>query len=377
MRLSLRVFIAIIGLLIVLGTLGTIKGLQIKSMVAYSENFVPPPQTVTVAEVTSTAWETSIRAVGSLKAVQGVMVSAELPGKVMRIAFEPGIRVKAGQLLVQQDISAETAELKSAESEAALARKNLKRSQDLVEQKVVPTANLDDNQARYEQAAARVDLIRAAIDKKTIKAPFSGKLGIRQVNLGEYLDSGQHIVSLQSLNPIFVNFQLPQREFARLSTGLKVRVIADALHDETIEGKITAVNPEVNRQTRNIEVQATISNPDERLRPGMYATVEVVLPAQDTVLTIPATSVRYAPYSDSVFLVEPGGEDKDPKQMVLRQQFVRLGDKRGDFVVVRDGLDEGQQVVTTGVFKLRNGQPVVIDNQLAPEFETAPRPADA
>ena len=175
--------------------------------------------------------------------------------------------------------------------------------------------------------------------------------------MGEYLDSGQHIFSLQSLNPIFVNFQLPQREFARLSTGLTVRVIADALHDEAIEGKITAVNPEVNRQTRNIEVQATISNPDERLRPGMYATVEVVLPAQDTVLTIPATSVRYAPYSDSVFLVEPGGEDKDPKQLVLRQQFVRLGEKRGDFVVVRDGLDERQQVVTTGVFKLRKGSP--------------------
>ena len=377
MRLSLRVFITVIGLLIVLGTLGTIKGLQIKSMMAYSENFVPPPQTVTVASVTSSPWETSLRAVGSLQAVQGVMVSAELPGKITQIAFKPGTHVKAGQLLVQQDISAETAELQSAESQAALARKNLKRSQDLVKQKVVPTANLDDNQATYEQAAARVDLIRAAIDKKTIRAPFPGKLGIRQVNLGEYMDSGQHIVSLQSLNPIFVNFQLPQREFARLSLGLKVRVIADALHDETIEGKITAVNPEVNRQTRNIEVQATISNPDERLRPGMYATVEVVLPAEDTVLTIPATSVRYAPYSDSVFLVEPAGENSDPKQLMLRQQFVRLGEKRGDFVVVREGLDEGQQVVTTGVFKLRNGQPVVIDNQLAPEFERAPRPADA
>jgi len=377
MRLSTRILIAIFGLLIVLGGLGTIKGLQIKSMIAHGENFAPPPQTVTVAPVTSSPWETSLRAVGSLEAVQGVMVSAELPGKVIKIAFKPGTHITAGQLLVQQDISAETAELQYAESEAALARKNLKRSQDLVKQKVVPTANLDDNQARYEQAAARVDLIRAAIDKKTIKAPFSGRLGIRQVNLGEYLDSGQPIVSLQSLDPIFVNFQLPQREFARLSPGLSVRVRTEALHDRPIDGKITAINPEINSSTRNIEIQATISNPEERLRPGMYATAEVVLPSQDSPLTIPATSVHYAPYSDSVFLVEPAGDGNEPEQLVLRQQFVRLGEKRGDFVVVRDGLDEGQQVVTTGVFKLRNGQPVVIDNQLAPEFEKAPRPADA
>jgi membrane fusion protein (multidrug efflux system) len=306
---------------------------------------------------------------------------------VDRIAFEPGARVTAGQLLLQQDVSVETAQLRAAESNKALAQKNLERARSLVKQNVMPQADFDARRSRYEQAAAQVDLIRATINKKTIRAPFEGRLGIRQVNLGEVLESGQPIVSLQRLDPIFVNFQLPQQEVHRLATGLTVRVTIESLGELTLEGKVSAVNPEVDSRSRNITVQATLQNPDERLRPGMFAAVEMILPEQREVLTIPATAVAYAPYSDSVFVVEPAetaaGEtktaagEKVDQAMVLRQQFIRLGEQRGDFIVVQKGLTAGQTVVSTGVFKAHNGQQVAIDNRLAPDFKIAPQPEDA
>jgi membrane fusion protein (multidrug efflux system) len=385
MRTYTRISIAIIGLVVVVGAIGAIKGLQIGRMVAHGEAFAPPPQAITVAPVNRTTWESTLKAVGSLEAVQGVMVTAELSGKVHRIDLAPGGSVQAGQLLLQQDISVETAQLRAAESEAALALKNLERARKLVDQQVIPRADFDDRKSRFDQAAAQVDLIRATIAKKTIRAPFAGRLGIRQVNLGEVLDSGQPIVSLQSLDPIYVNFQLPQQEVGRLAAGLKVRVRIEALGDLAMAGEVTAVNPEVDSRSRNITVQAILANPDERLRPGMFATVEVVLPHETEVLTIPATAVSYAPYSDSVFVVEtaetvaagPQGAAGGQSQKVLRQQFVQLGEQRGDFIAVHKGLEAGQSVASTGVFKLRNGQPVVIDNQLAPVFEVAPTPADA
>ena len=370
MKMFTRVLLAVVGLLVVVGALATIKGLQIGRMVAHSKSFVPPPQTVTTAQVGRMEWETALSAVGSTASVQGVMITAELTGKVTRIAFEAGAFVEAGQLLVQQDIAAEQAQLRAAESEAALTRKNLNRTQELHGEEVLPLATLDDSKARYEQAVAQVDAIRATIAKKTILAPFAGRLGLRQVNLGEFLDAGQAIVSLQTLNPIFVNFQLPQRELTRLKRGLDVRIQPDSPDSQPITGTITAMNPEVDPATRNILVQATVANPGETLHPGMFANVTVVLPAKREVLTIPATAVFHAPYSDSVFLVEKG----DGQGLVLRQQFVQLGDKRGDFIAVRQGLEEGQTVVSTGVFKLRNGQAVVIDNTNTPAFELSPRP---
>jgi membrane fusion protein (multidrug efflux system) len=385
MRIYLRISIAVLGLVVIVGTVGTVKGLQIGRMVAHGEAFAPPPQPVTVAPVNRTTWESTLKAVGSLDAVQGVMVTAELSGKVGQIHLSPGDFVEAGQLLLQQDVSVETAQLRAAESDAALARKNLERARKLVKEKVIPRADFDQRKSRFDQAAAQVDLIRATIAKKTIRAPFAGRLGIRRVNLGEVLESGQPIVSLQSLDPIYVDFQLPQQEVGRLTAGLAVRVQIEALGDLALEGRVTAVNPEVDRRSRNVTVQATLANPDERLRPGMYATVTVVLPEEREVLTIPATAVSYAPYSDSVFVVEAAenGEAGDrkrkvlPHQKVVRQQFVQLGEQRGDFIAVHKGLEAGQAVVSTGVFKLRNGQPVVIDNQLAPDFEAAPTPEDA
>jgi membrane fusion protein (multidrug efflux system) len=377
MKMFTRVFITIVGLLIILTVLGGVKGLQIKRMIAQGQAFVAPPQTVTVAKVNRMTWESTLSAIGSLQAVKGVMVTAELPGKITRIDFEPGSRVIAGQLLLQQDTSIETAQLRVARSAADLALKELERSRKLLQQKVIPIARLDELEASHEQALAQIELIQATIVKKTIRAPFAGRLGIRQVNLGEVLDTGQPIVTLQSLGSIYVNFQLPQQHLPKLKPGLTVRINSDALEGQSATGRISAVNPEVNGNTRNIAVQAILTNKRERLHPGMYASVAVVLPARNRVLTIPATAVHYAPYSDSVFLVEAAEGNGDPTSLVLRQQFVQLGEKRGDYVVVREGLEPGQSVVSTGVFKLRNGQAVVVDNSRSPKFETAPKTADA
>ncbi len=372
------VFISIAGLVLLVGVLGGIKGLQIRQMIAQGNQFVPPPTTVTTAVVQSDVWPSVLTAVGSLEAVQGVMVAAELSGKVVKVDFEPGSVAKAGDLLVQQDTSLETAQLQSAEASMELARLNLKRGRELLPDNVITQSSFDSLDAEYKQAAAQVEAIRATIAKKTIRAPFDGRLGLRLVNLGQTLEAGQSIVSLQSMDPIFANFQLPQQELFKISPGLAVGLTSNALPGVTIAGTITAINPEVDSTTRNIRVQATVANTNEQLRPGMFVNVAVMLPEVQNVLAIPATAVLYAPYSDSVFLVEGSpGQGDDDKGQVVRQQFVRLGEKRGDFIAVRSGLDEGDTVVSMGLFKLRNGQSVVVDNTLAPEFKLAPEPQES
>lgn len=372
-----KIIIAVIGIAAVIGVLGGIKGLQIGRMVAQSEAFAPPPETVTVAQVQNDTWEVSLTAVGSLEAVQGVMITAELSGKVIKIDFESGANVNEGDLLVQQDISTEKAQLRAAESELQLAKVNFERSGKLLPDNVISQSSYDSTEARYQQAQAQLDNIRAVIAKKTIRAPFSGRLGIRLINLGQVINEGDAIVSLQSLDPIYVNFQLPQQELAKIGVGMPVRVTTDTLPDQMISGTVTAINPEVDSATRNIRVQATLKNVQEKLRPGMFANVAVVMPKKKQVLAIPATAVLYAPYSDSVFVLENAGNEKNPGGKKVRQQFVQLGDKRGDFIAVTDGLEAGDEVVSTGVFKLRNGQSVVVDNKLSPEFKLNPKPSDA
>ena len=373
-----KIIFTVIGVVLLVGVLGGIKGLQIGKMVAQGKQFVPPPEVVTTAVVQSGSWESVITAVGSLEAVQGVTVAAEMGGRVVNIAFEPGTKVEKGDLLVQQDTSSEAARLRSAEATLSLARTELERKRKLFERRTISQSEFDTADAQFKQAAAEVDNIRTIIEKKTIRAPFTGRLGIRLVNLGQILNEGDPIVSLQSLNPIFVNFLLPQQQLARIQNGLTVRVTTDALPDQSVRGKITAINSEVDAATRNIRIQATVGNPDERLRPGMYVKAAVVMPSKPDVLTIPTTSVLYAPYSNSVFVLEqqPAKDDGQPQQ-VVRQQFVSLGEKRGDYVAVLSGLKEGDQVVSTGVFKLRNGQAVVVDNTLAPEFKLAPQPENS
>ena len=372
-----KVFIALAGVLLLLGGLGSIKYLQINRMIAQGKEFAPPPTVVTAAPVRATQWEQRLTAVGSLEAVQGVTVTAELSGKVDAIAFAPGARVEAGDLLVQQDIASEKAQLRANEAALALKKADYERARELLDQKVVTRAAYDQALAEYKQAQAAIDNVRSVIAKKTIRAPFAGKLGIRRINLGQILEAGQPIVSLQALDPIFVNFALPQDQVTRLQPGLAVRIAVDALAGDLVEGRVTAINPEVDATTRNIRVQATVENRQERLRPGMFATVEVVLPRADPVLVIPVTAVLYAPYSDSVFVLESRAADGTEASLVLRQQFVRLGEKRGDFITVQGGLEADQRVVSTGVFKLRNGMQVTVDNTLAPDFQFSPRPENA
>lgn len=372
-----KVFLAFIGLVVLAGVLGGIKFMQINRMVAQGKQFAPPPATVSTAIVEAATWEQRLTAVGSLEAVQGVTVTAELSGKVARIDFEPGARVNAGDLLVQQDVSSETAQLRADEATLALKKANYERSKELLAEKVTTRAAYDQTLAEFRQAEAAIDSIRSVIAKKTIRAPFDGRLGIRLVNLGQILEAGQPIVSLQALDPIFVNFSVPQEDVALIQLGLTVRIATGALPGDRIEGRITAINPLADEATRNIRIQATLDNQKERLRPGMYAAVEVILPEADPVLVIPTTAVLYAPYSDSVFVLEETPAEGEGKTSItLRQQFVRLGDQRGDFVAVTSGLKEGDAVVSTGVFKYRNGQKVVVDNTLAPEFSLSPQPQD-
>ena len=370
-----RILLPLLGLLLVIGLLVGIKGLQIFKMVGTGKSFTPPPETVTTAQARPESWEATLDAVGSLEAVQGVTVAAELSGKVAHIAFTPGTHVQAGSILLQQDTSSEEAQLQAAEAQAALAKINFERLRLLVETNAVSKAAYDDGEAKHKQAVAQAHEIRAAIAKKTIRAPFSGRLGIRLVNLGQILKEGEPIVSLQAMDPIFVNFTLPQQELTRIQPGFAVRIISDALPGQTVTGKITAINPQADSATRNIRVQATAANKNERLHPGMFATVAVVLPGKNKVLAIPATAVLPAPYGDSVFVVAERKDEKTGKPgLAVRQQFVRLGERRGDFIAVVSGLENGATVASTGVFKLRNGQPVVIDNALNPEFSLNPKP---
>lgn len=367
-----RLLFAVLGVVVVIAALAAVKAMQIRAMIDQGKKTFLPPETVTTAAARAESWETSLSAVGSLTSVQGVTVAAELSAKVVEIAFEPGAKVNPGDLLIRQDTSVEEAQLPGAEAQVKLTQSVLARDVEMLKEKIISRAEYDAAVAGNRQAMGQVDTLRAIIAKKSIRAPFGGRLGLRQANLGQILREGDPIVTLQSLDPIYVNFALPQQQLARLRPGLPVRVTCDAVPGVTIAGRITAVNPLVDAETRNIQVQATVANPTEKLLPGMFVNASVGLPERQKVLTIPATAVLYAPYGDSVFVVADDKEGKGGK--ALRQQFVRLGEKRGDFVAVASGLKHGESVVTTGVFKLRNGQAAVVDNRLAPTFSERPRP---
>jgi membrane fusion protein, multidrug efflux system len=351
-----------------------IKALQIVKMATTKQPM--PATTVSSATVKEEDWAPTLSAVGSISAVQGAVVSSELGGVVSKIAFENGGTAKKGDLLLQLDASAEEALLRSAEAEAELARQDLERTHGLASQKVVSKAELDAAESKFNRLNAVADQMRSNIRKKTIIAPFDGQLGIRQVNVGQMINSGQQVVALTSLDPVYVDFALPEQYVPRLHQGLEVRVRVDALPGREFNGKLTAMNSMVDVGTRNLPLQATLENPDQALRPGMFAKVDVVLPVKNKVLAIPATAISYAPYGDSVFVIEKKKDPKSGKEsQVLRQQFIRAGETRGDFVTVTEGLKAGDVVVSSGVFKLRNGMEVTINNELAPKPEISPSPA--
>ncbi len=370
-----RIVLVIVFLIVLTGILTGIKSLQIRRMIATGEKAEPPPETVTTAVAHSESWGSQLTAVGSLVAVQGVTVSAEVNGKVAHLAFESGSMVQAGAVLLKQDTDSETAQLRGAEASWALAKLNFERYANLLSLNLISRLDYDNAEAQFKQTVSQGDYLRAIIGKKNIRAPFSGRLGIRLVNLGQMLREGDPIVSLQSLDPVYVNFLLPQQQLGQIQTGLAVRVTSDAIAGQVIEGKITAVNAVVDAATRNIQVQGTVANPKKLLFPGMFVNVAIVLPARENVLVIPTPAVLYAAYSDSAFIVEENKSEKDGRPVkIVRQQFIKLGEKRGDFVSVVFGLKEGDTIVSTGVFKLRNGQTVTVDNALSPDFKLSPQP---
>jgi membrane fusion protein (multidrug efflux system) len=369
-----------VGILaVVIGAIVFVKVMQIKTLIGMK--WQQPPESVSTAVARQETWRQTLDSVGSLTAVQGVTVAAELDGKIVDIAFEAGREVAKGDLLVKQDTAVEEAMLRSAEAAVELAKVNLDRTKELLAKATVSKAQLDTDQAAYLQALASADNIRATIAKKTIRAPFAGRLGIRLVNLGQNLKAGDSIVSLQALNPIFVDFYLPQQELIQIKSGLVVRISGDALGGKPMEGKITAISPDVDASTRNVRVEGTIENKSELLHPGMYVDVAVELPGSDKVLVIPETAILYAPYGDTVYVVDEkeveGQDGKKEKQLVVRQQIVRLGSHRGDFVAVTSGLKEGETVVSSGVFRLRPGGTVTVNNTLAPNAELTPKPSDS
>ena len=367
---------AIAGLVILIILLVGLKAMQIAKMMG--SPMVMPPTTVSSVVVKEEDWAPKLSAVGSVSAVQGAVVSTELGGVVSKIAFENGSTAKKGDLLMQLDTSAEEAQLHSAEADLALARADVERSRDLAARKVISRADSDSAESKFNRLNAVVDQMRSNIRKKTVVAPFDGQLGIRQVNVGQSIDARLPVVQLTALDPVFVDFSLPEQYLSQLSNGLDVNVRVDALPDHDFKGKLTAVNSMVDSVTRNVTAQATLQNPEHTLRPGMFAKVEVVLPTKGKALVIPGSAVSYAPFGDSVYIIET---KKDPKtrkdSQTLRQQFVRIGEARGDFVSVTQGLKGGETIVSTGVFKLRNGMSVTINNELAPKPQINPNPVDS
>jgi len=363
--------VTVAGLVVVLAILVGAKANQIVSMVRAGESFVPPPEAVTAAKVEAAEWEPTKAAIGSLVAVRGVVLAAELPGTVREIAFESGSSVKRGAVLVKFDISSEEAQLAAALADASLARLNHGRARRLRQGEANAQADLDAAEARAKQADATVANLRATIAKKTIRAPFDGRIAIRQVELGQVVAPGSPIASLQSVSPIHADFWLPQQALAQLELGQRARVRTDTFPDAEWNGEITTINPEVDPTTRNVRIRATLPNDDGRLRPGMFANVEVVSSEKRPVVTIPATAVIFAPYGDSVFAIEEKNE-AGKTTAIARQKFVRTGERRGDVVAVISGLNAGETIVSSGAFKLRNGTAVAVNNALAPKAQLAP-----
>ncbi|HWC60894.1 MAG TPA: efflux RND transporter periplasmic adaptor subunit [Verrucomicrobiae bacterium] len=376
--MKLKIVLAIGVVLLVVGALAGTKFLQIKKLT--SMPWAQPPETISSAVAHPEKWQDTLSAVGSITAVQGVTMTPELAGTISEIAFESGAVVKKGDLLVKFDTGTEEAQLKALNAQLEWAKLSLERARKLRTDSTVSQSELDQAEASFQQAKANADAVQAVIDKKTIRAPFDGKLGIRQVNLGEYVDAGKPIVSLQSLAPVYADFSLPQQVLSQIKTGMTVRVSMDAYTNKQFEGTLTAINPDLDSSTRSVRLQATFANADHLLRPGMFARIELVLPNTEDVLVIPATAVLSAPYGDSVYLIEPGTNapaGTNGPGLVAKQQFIRVGRARGDFVTVETGLKAGDHVVSAGLFKLRNMAPVVENNDLSPKPMEKPKPSDS
>jgi membrane fusion protein, multidrug efflux system len=376
MKKIFLIVLAFLAGIAIVAALGGIKFFQVRKAMAEHASFAPPPEAVTSLIAKEEEWIPSLKAVGSTAAVQGVTVSTDEPGIVQKINFESGQTVKQGDLLVQLEVSQEQAQLRSAEAQMRLSGANLLRQQNLLKSRVSSQADYDSVQAQYDQAVARVEEVKALINKKTIRAPFSGVLGIRAVNLGQYLQSGAQVAPLQSLDPIYVNFWLPQQNLGQIAAGQAVRVEADGLPNVTFDGKINAVDAVVDEATRNVRVQATLSNPNGLLRPGMFVNSQVPLASKASHVVLPATAIQFAPYGDMVYIVEEMKAPDGKTYRGVRQQVVKVGESRGDRVAILSGVKPGEEVVTSGVFKLRPGVHVQVNNSIQPANSESPIPED-
>jgi len=368
-----KIFAAIVIVLAVVAVLGGVKVLQIRKMIAFGASYTPPPDAISSAVTHEEQWQDTLTAIGSIDPQNGVTLASEVGGTVAEIAVADGSVVAKGDLLLRLDTSTEQAQLRSAEAQTELSRLNAERTRTLRADNTVSQSELDQAEATFKQDQANADVIRAAIEKKTIRAPFDGRLGIWQVNLGASVDARRSLVSLQSLTPVYADFSLPQQSLAQLKTGSPVQVTCDAYPGRTFDGTLTAINPDLDAATRSVTLRATLENADQLLRPGMFVNVAVVLPQAQPVLAVPATAILSAPFGDSVYVIEPSTNAAGG--LVARQQFVRTGQSHGDFVSVLTGLKSGDRVVSAGIFKLRNGAPVTVNNDVVPV--SVKNPADS
>jgi len=372
-----RMVLMLVIMLALVGGLGFIKYKQVEAAIAAGANFQMPPTAVTTVVAKKETWPSTMDVIGTAAAIQGVTVSADLPGTIDKIHFESGQWAKEGEILVELDTRQERAQLASLEAQRDLAGINYGRAQELVKSGVIAKQEYDNAAAQQKATEAQVGDIKAAIARKTIRAPFSGVLGIRQVSLGQYLAAGQSIVSLQTLSPIYVNFGVPQQDSGKMVAGHVLRVTSTDVPGVNFTGRIIALDSVINEQTRNIQVQAVVTNKDNKLRPGMFVQVQLPLGSPREVIPLPASAINYAPYGDSVYVLANMTDPKGKPYRGVRQQVVKVEGSRGDQVGIVSGLNPGDEVVSSGVFKLRNGAPVQVNNAVKPSNSINPNPQDS
>lgn len=372
-----RMIIMLITVAVVFGGIFGFKAFKGYMMGKAMSSMGIPPQAVSTVQAGYQEWKPRLAAVGSLRAVRGADLAAEVAGIVAEIHFQQGQDVKAGDLLLQLRASDDSAKLRALKAAAELARVTYNRDLLQFEAKAVSQQTLDADRASLEQAQANVATQQALLDKKTIRAPFAGRLGIRSVDLGQYLDAGATIVTLQALDPIYLDFTLPQQALGAIRVGQAVTIRTDSYPGLTFNGEVAVINPKVDVNTRNLQVRATLRNPDHKLLPGMYATVDIAVGQPQRYITLPRTAIAFNPYGAIVYRVEENGTDAQGQpKLVVNQNFITVGESRGDQVAVVDGVKEGDTVVTSGQIKLRNGVPVLINNTVQPSSEAAPEPFD-
>jgi membrane fusion protein (multidrug efflux system) len=373
-----RMIIMLVLMAALVGGLGFLKYRQVEAAIAMGASFQMPPTAVTTVIAKRETWPSTLSVIGTAAAIEGVTVSADLPGTVDKIHFESGQSVQEGDILVELDTRQERAQLANVEAQRDLAHVQYGRSEQLVKAGVISKSEFDNAAAQQKATEAQVGDIKAAIARKTIHAPFSGILGLRQISLGQYLAAGQAIVSLQALNPIYVNFGVPQQETSKMKIGRALHVTNADVAGMAFSGKITALDSVINEQTRNIQIQATLQNQGGKLRPGMYVQVELPLGQPRDVIPLPASAINYAPYGDSVYVVTDIKDEKTGKTYRgVRQQIVKIEGSRGDQVAITSGLNNGDEVVSAGVFRLRNASPVEINNTVQPSNSPKPNPEES